>query len=474
MSAEEKKAETIASEPAMSRRDALKGLAVAALGGALAANSAEAAEIKGDAGVEANPYGSPPGSGVSMPPYYRPTPSIKNRNSYFPQSEELGPDEMRITFMGSNPFPPRIDQAGTCIMVELGNGTRLFFDFGSGCLRNIIGNQVPVSEVNDIFITHLHVDHFADLPYLYAFAPSAMRWKPLRIIGPSGRKPEFGTKAMVKGMQDMSRWHVQAFKALPVGDGYETEVTEFDYKDDGGVCYQKNGVTVRHWRRSHTMDGASAYRLDWNGLSFVWTGDGKPDKLTEKYAKGADLFVSEMVVDNPALWGLKQGMPMDIGAYTIDSAHSPGYGVGYLASQIQPRIAMATHFSMDMELLAEAVAEVRTHYRGMFAFGVDNTVVNITKDALWIRESAIPKSANTTKPNPKWMVAELFGGVIPQQISLPKPQFTAEDNQEQSIRDLEIKPEVFTPPDQDRKWVREYPNVKMDPASMMGPKPGKP
>ena len=78
---------------------------------------------------------------------------------------------------------------------------------------------------------------------------------------------------MIESMQQMSRWHTQSFMSLPVGDGYETEVTEFDYKDDGALCYNKNGVTVRHWRRSHTMDGASAYRLDWNGLPFVWTGD---------------------------------------------------------------------------------------------------------------------------------------------------------------------------------------------------------
>ncbi len=103
---------------------------------------------------------------------------------------------------------------------------------------------------------------------------------------------------MVKSMQEMCNWHKHAFMLMPVGDGYECEVTEFDYKDDGGICYDKNGVTVRHWRRSHTMDGASAYRLDWNGLSFVWTGDGRPDQLTAKYAKGADVFVSEMAVDN--------------------------------------------------------------------------------------------------------------------------------------------------------------------------------
>ena len=66
--------------------------------------------------------------------------------------------------MGSNPWPPRSSQAGTCMMVELGSGKRLFFDFGPGCLRNIVANQVPVPEINDIFITHLHVDHFGDLP----------------------------------------------------------------------------------------------------------------------------------------------------------------------------------------------------------------------------------------------------------------------------------------------------------------------
>jgi ribonuclease Z len=48
--------------------------------------------------------------------------------------------------MGSNPRPPRLTQAGTCIMVELGNRKRFSFDFGPGCLRNIVANQVRVPE----------------------------------------------------------------------------------------------------------------------------------------------------------------------------------------------------------------------------------------------------------------------------------------------------------------------------------------
>ena len=107
--------------------------------------------------------------------------------------------------MGSNPWPPRMTQASTCIMVELGSSKRLFFDFGPGCLRNIIANQVPVPEINDIFLTHLHIDHYGELPYLWQFAPFNGRWKPLRVIGPSGRTAAMGTEAMCEHVEEDGR-----------------------------------------------------------------------------------------------------------------------------------------------------------------------------------------------------------------------------------------------------------------------------
>ena len=97
---------------------------------------------------------------------------------------------------------------------------------------------------------------------------------------------------MWTGMKKFLAWSTQAFEGFGPMPAVETDdITEFDFHDDGGVCYDKEGVRVIHWRRSHAMDGASAYRLDWKGLSFVFTGDGKPDMLTAKYAKGADVFV---------------------------------------------------------------------------------------------------------------------------------------------------------------------------------------
>ena len=70
----------------LDRREMLKTMGAAAAGiaaGGLA--SAEAAEGQPAEAGETNPYGSPPGTGISMPPYYLPTPSVKNKNNYFPQ-----------------------------------------------------------------------------------------------------------------------------------------------------------------------------------------------------------------------------------------------------------------------------------------------------------------------------------------------------------------------------------------------------
>ena len=412
----------------------------------------------GSAAGNGNPYGGVPSGGITLPPYYRPTPDLVSNNLYYPGQEELGPDEMRISFIGSTPIPVTRAQAGTCIMVELGNGKRFFFDFGSGCMRNIIAMAVPLPTVNDIFFTHLHVDHYADLPYLFAFAPWVGRWKPLRVHGPSGRTPKDGIGHMIEGMKMMTHWHTDSFNACPIGDGYEVEVNEFDFRDDNGICYDEDGVTVRHWQRSHTKDGASAYRLDWNGLSFVWTGDGRPDELSLELAKGVDVFVTEVQPDTGNLQALKFGMPPLMLTNTIDQAHSVHYAVGYMFDKIQPRLAMVTHTSFDEELVPEIVAGIRHHYDGLFQFGApDVVVVNVNKDAIWTRKAVIPDAGNMSRPNPR-EAAQLFDlSPANLQVTFPTPRHTIADTLDQDVFDREIDPKEYYPADLYREPVPNFP-----------------
>ncbi len=127
----------------LSRRNMLKGAGALAAAAGLSAIDTTSAQAQANCEPPVNPYGGGPSKGLQFPRYYQPTPSVRSRMNYFPGSEQLGKDEMRISFVGSCPFPPRRDQAGTCIMVELGNGDRFFFDFGPGCVKNIVAMASP-------------------------------------------------------------------------------------------------------------------------------------------------------------------------------------------------------------------------------------------------------------------------------------------------------------------------------------------
>jgi ribonuclease Z len=425
--------------------------------------------------MSSNPYGPRPGGGISLPEYYKPWPAIKNNNLYLPGTEVLPKNEMRISFLGSTPWPPSRAQKGTSILVELGTGEaqprRFFFDLGNGSISHAIALQVPVPYLNDIFISHLHADHYADLPYFYPFRAFGGGYTPLRVYGPSGRTPELGTKAMIKNMKAMNRWHEENFNSCPIGDGMEIDVTEFDWREENGICYDQDGVVVRHWPRSHVKDGASAYRLDWEeaGLSFVWTGDGRPDELTAKYAKGADVFVSEGTVDTPYLSALKVGADEELWQYTIDIYHTMYYAAGYLFKQVQPRMAAICHFEWSGDsLMAESVAEIRQHWDGLFMFGFDLNVINVTKDAIWAREAVIGDDAAPSSMDPRWFVKP--GEPMPETIDLPTPTMPREVQQEQFLRDIEIDPKLYYPEDAYREPVQTWPGITLNPREMLAAK----
>ena len=366
----------------MERRDLLKAMALGATTAGVAAGDTATAGAADEAVQAKNPYGGVPGGGITFPPYYRPTPYLVSNNIYYPGQEPIGPDEMRISFIGSTPIPVTRAQAGTCIMVELGNGKRFFFDFGSGCMRNIIAMAVPLQTVNEFSSPISMSITTRTFP---TSSPSRRGWgagSRCACMGRRAGRPKDGIKHMIEGMKMMTHWHTDFFNACPIGDGYEVEVNEFDFRDDNGVCYDKDGVdhpplaAVAHQGRRLGLPARlerAVVRLD---------GDGRPDELSLELAKGVDVFVTEVQPDTANLQALKFGMPPIVMNTTIDQAHSPHYAVGYMFNKIQPRLAMVTHMSYDEELIPEIVAGIRVHYSGLFQFGApDVVVVNVTKDA---------------------------------------------------------------------------------------------
>jgi len=374
-----------------------------------------------------------------------PMPWMNSAANWFPRTEKVQPNEMRVTFMGTSPVL-RPGQMNTSIYVELGNGDNFIFDLGEGSIANYSAAGLSLNQLTKVFITHLHVDHFGSLPYLFEFSGWAGRWhEPLTVYGPSGASEEYGTKWMVDGMLKMLNWHTDAFDVFPAGN--KINVVEFDFKDDGGIIYDKDGATVKHWRRSHAKDGASGYRLDWKtpegeNLCFVWTGDGRPSQLDLKYAKGCDLYVTELQQEVVGVSSTVMGVPPFLMRYTVDTHHTPGYAAGWLANQIKPY------------LNEETVAEVRHHWKGPYHFGApDGIVVNITPDRAWVREGVLPDYPNNRSPQ-----FDLSEG---KNFHAPLPRHARKDIQQQEIRDLEVDPKLYYPEGYHPELLTEWP-VKTD------------
>lgn len=391
-----------------------------------------------------------------------PMPWLKSAANWFPGTEKVQPEEIRVTFMGSSPIP-RPGQMGTSVYVELGNGKNFIFDMGPGSIANYLAAGIPLNQINDIFITHLHWDHVASVPYIYMFGGWGGRWhEAFRVHGPSGRTQERGFRYMMERMDEMLTWHKDSFDLFPVGKGWEMEVNEFNFDDDGGIVYEKDGVKIIHWRQSHTEDGASAYRLDWNGMCVAFTGDGRPNSLTAKYAKGCDLLITEVQVELMAISSGVNGVLPVMGRMTVDTSHNPGYAAGYLFNQVKPRLAMTTHMSYDSYSNPELLAQIRTNWKGPFHFGApDMIVVNITQDKLWVREGVVSEYPNVSPP--RFDIAAEGG------LMIPPPKYKRSDIQQQSIRDAEIPPEKYYPEGYAPELLTEWPTEKplFIPAEMM-------
>jgi hypothetical protein len=69
---------------------------------------------------------------VESAPKLSPVKAMGNRNAYFPSTEDLGPNEMRVISLGTAMPFQRPAQAAPSFLVELGNGDKFLFDVGTG------------------------------------------------------------------------------------------------------------------------------------------------------------------------------------------------------------------------------------------------------------------------------------------------------------------------------------------------------
>lgn len=318
-------------------------------------------------------------------PNVSPVKSRGDRDAYYPNTEDLAADEMRIISCGTGMPNARPSQAASCWLVELGNGDKFLFDIGTASADNIAALQIPYDYLDKVFLSHLHTDHFGDLDALYVGGLISGRVGPLRVWGPSGDKPELGTKYSLEHLQKALTWDVEGRKGRLPASGQVLEIHEFDYKGENQIVYQDNGVTIRSWPANHVLDGPVSFSLEWNGLKFVFGGDTYPNNWFIKYAKGADIAIHECFITVPDLIE-KMNFPVSRALNVGTQIHTPPPAFGKVMSLIKPRHAIAYHFFNDFDTTPKILEGIKSTYDGPLTLADDMLVWNVTKDKITVRE----------------------------------------------------------------------------------------
>jgi ribonuclease Z len=317
-----------------------------------------------------------------------PVKALAEREVYYPGTEDLAADEMRVVACGTGMPNARPKQAAACWLVELGNGDKFLFDIGTGSAERISAMKIPYNYLDKVFIGHLHSDHFGDLDALWVGGVVANRVTPLRVWGPSSLEPKYGTKESLEHMEAMLAWDVDTRMGNTDTRGLFLEVTEFDYTAVNKVIYQENGVTIRTIPAIHIFDGPVSFLLEWNGLKFAYSSDTFPNKWWMEHATDADIAIHECFVAPESLVA-KQNFTPEAALNVGTQIHTSPAQFGKVMAQTKPRMAVAYHFFNDFDTVPAILRDIRKTYHGELALAVDYMVFNVTKDDIKVRMAAI-------------------------------------------------------------------------------------
>ena len=321
-----------------------------------------------------------------------PTGTAPDRYVYYPGTEELKKDEIRVFACGTGMPAARHGQAASCWLIETGNGDKFLFDLGTGSLANLAAMMIPYQYLDKVFLSHLHTDHMGDITSLWAGGWTAGRPNALRVWGPSGREENMGTKYAMEHFLKFVNWDrtTRNYKITP--EPGNIEINEFDYKGENAVIYDENGVQIRSWPAIHAGDGPVSFSLTYAGMKIVFGGDTVPNKWFLEYGTDTDLLIHEAMM-LPDQWVEYYSQPPQLAWRACCEFHTSPQSFGKIMSTVKPRHAVAYHFFNEEGTRYGVYEGIRETYQGPLSLATDRMVWNVTKDKIVERMAVITDEA---------------------------------------------------------------------------------
>lgn len=106
--------------------------------------------------------------------------------------------DLDLVFLGTSGSAPTANRAPTALLVRRG-GDRLLFDCAEGTQRQLMRSRVGLPELDQVYLTHFHADHYLGLPGMLKTFSLRQRETPVVVHGPPGVRELFGELRRVFG-----------------------------------------------------------------------------------------------------------------------------------------------------------------------------------------------------------------------------------------------------------------------------------
>jgi ribonuclease BN (tRNA processing enzyme) len=260
----------------------------------------------------------------------------------------------------------------------IAGGTPYLVDAGDGVERQLVAAGLHPEDVRNVFVTHLHLDHTADLANLVAFNWISLTARKMRIFGPPGTQQT--VRAGIEYLAIPESIHAAQIPPAPHMRDL-VDVTEVDLTRPTVIFEDANvrvtAVANSHYdvtrfaRQPYGEVRSYSYRFDTADRSIVISGDTGPSDAVVELARGADVLVSEVLDLCSTLAYIRRGGATDaqLGPLTahMKRQHLQPEEIGRMAARAGVKMVVLTHFGLgfdgehDMTLYT---AGVRKHFAG--------------------------------------------------------------------------------------------------------------
>jgi ribonuclease BN (tRNA processing enzyme) len=279
-------------------------------------------------------------------------------------------EPLSVLVLGSG--GPRVSKRASVGNLVLVDGkARLLVDAGPGTFVRAGEAGVDLSFLDTVLLTHLHVDHSAELPgFVKTRALDGTGLVRMRVIGPTGNAGFPSTSAFVEGLfgpRGLYRY-LRDFGAEMRVSGEDVPAR---LHDAPRTLQLSDGISVTGQAIHHGDTPAVAFRISVGGQSVVFAGDIDATGLPslEQLSKGADLLVVSCAVLDPP------GSPE-----ALYERHSAPIRLGETAAGAGVRALLLTHLPPAVEAKqAEVLASVRVRYSGPVTFATDGLSVPVPR-----------------------------------------------------------------------------------------------